>query len=413
MSHRILIVEDSAPLQTVIIEFLQSKGHVCQCVPDARAAMKLMGQDVYDLILTDVRLPGEADGFAVVEFANQHQPEAIKVVMSGYGRLDDIVRAIRLGAYDFVRKPLPSLAELGVIVERALEHKNLLRERKRAQEEIERMNVELSRANDRLAEEVERRTADLAKANRELRTLDEMKNNLLASVSHELRTPLVSVRGYTELFYSGRLCPIPEKYQKYLETCLRNIDRLLSLIDSLMQYAQTFNQRPPLRLELIDLRQIFAALIQKLSEAARSAEVSLELLEKGHPVLVHGDARLIEQSFQHILDNAIKFNRPGGRVWVEFEPVGRKLVKISVGDNGIGIPLEEQGRIFERFYQVDRGPTRQYGGTGIGLAIARDNLRLLGSELRVTSELGKGSVFYLTMPLAEDAPPTVPPGPEK
>ena len=141
-------------------------------------------------------MPGK-DGFAVIEKANELLPDVPKIIMTGYSDLDDAIRAVKLGAYDFLRKPLPKFNEFGLVIQRALQHGKLLRERDEHLQQIEQMNFQLSQVNESLEEEVERRTTDLRDANQKLRTLDEMKNNLLANISHELRTPLVSVRGYT------------------------------------------------------------------------------------------------------------------------------------------------------------------------------------------------------------------------
>ncbi|MBN2714194.1 MAG: response regulator [Planctomycetes bacterium] len=390
MAERILIVEDSRPIREVTTEFLRDEGYEVDAAATGTEGIELLEKNEYDLILTDLRLPG-ADGFAIVEAGNASQPLTPKIIMTAYSEVEDALRALRLGAYDFLQKPIRNMWELTALAERAITHKRLLLERDNHQKEIEKLNASLE-------EEVKRRTEELVRANRELRTLDEMKNNLLANVSHELRTPLVSVRGYTELFFSGRLCPIPDDCLKYLETSLRNVDKLLSLIDSLVGYAELAREGVALSLEVVDLCDSMGRIADSFKRVAQEAKVELILNLPEDRVLVNADRSRLEEAVKCIVDNAIKFTPENGEASINVDMVGKKLAKINIRDTGDGIPGEEQARIFERFYQIDGSPTRAHGGTGMGLAIARDNLRLIGCELRVSSEPSKGSNFYFTIP---------------
>jgi signal transduction histidine kinase len=392
MNERILIVEDTPALREILKDYLESKGYVCDCAATGSEGLALLGEQEYDLVLTDLRLPG-ADGFEILQATNELQNQIPKIIMTGGGDIKDALHAMHLGAYDFLQKPLRSLDELGVVINRALDHLNLIRLEREHLAEIERMN-------EKLETEVAERTRELVEANRQLRSLDEMKNNLLANISHELRTPLVSVRGYLELFLTGKLCHIEEEFRGYLGTCLRNTNKLQSLIESLVRYADIARNPPKLSLELVELRGVIKKLVEDFSKLAQTQEVRLEIvLPDDEPFFVVADGARLSDALNKLMENAIKFNRKGGSVTVRLERIGKKNCKVIFKDTGIGIPAEEQEKIFDRFYQVDGGPTRQYGGTGMGLAIARDNLRLMGSEIRISSEVGKGSVFYLAMPL--------------
>lgn len=400
MPERILLVEDSTAMREVTAEFLRDEGYEVDAAEDGSAGLALLENNEYSLVLTDLRLPG-ADGFAIVEKANECLPHTPKIIMTAYSEIDDALRALRLGAYDFIQKPIRNMWELGVLLNRALDHRRLMLERQEHEKKIEQMNTDLQRLNTDLEAEVRRRTEELVRANRQLRTLDEMKNNLLANVSHELRTPLVSVRGYTELFLTGKLCDIPEDCRKYLTTSLRNIDKLLSLIESLVNYAEVARGAVRLELDVIDLGELATRLRDQSAETADAKQITLEVGVPDHPVPVHGDRKLIAEALEHIIDNAIKFSPEASTVRILVDLVGKRLVKFTVMDQGPGIPITEQARIFERFYQIDSSATRHHGGTGMGLAIARDNLRLNGCELRVGSEPGKGCTFYFTIPVLQ------------
>lgn len=400
MLGRILIVEDSRPMREVIREYLTEMGYVCILAEDGHQAYERLANESFDIILTDLRLPGP-DGFSIVERANELHPDTPKVIMTAFSDFDDALRALRLGAYDFIRKPIPELEELGLILQRALDHSRLIREREEQRVEIQRMNEELDKLNQHLEEEVQRRTAELSRANQELRTLDEMKNNLLANISHELRTPLVSVRGYTELFAQGHLGEVPEGAQRYLEISLRNIDKLLALIESLVRYADLARDHTPTNLRVVLLGAMIDQACEKVAADAEEAGVAFNREGVKDDLRVHADEEMLATVFTELLRNATKFSEQGREVRIHTDRVGKRLVKISISDQGPGIAPDEQTRVFERFYQIDAGPTRQHGGTGIGLAIVRDNLRLMGCEIRLLSEPGKGANFYWTMPLAE------------
>lgn len=400
MPATLLIVEDAVITRQMLLDFATAEGWHCRFASSVSDAMPLLQTEAFDCLLIDLRLP-DGSGFSVLDAANRCQPLTPKVLMSAYSDIDDALRGLRLGAYDFLRKPFQSLEEVACVIRRALEHRRLLLESENQRRSLEDLNARLAALNAQLDEEVRRRTEELAKANQELRTLDAMKNNLLANISHELRTPLVSVRGYTELFLSGRICPLTEEARKYLQVCLRNIDRLISLIDSLIKYAELVrNSDIKLTLERVDLCALAEEIAVEAKPLADEAQVAIAVHRPAEALLAEADRRLLREAWRELVINAIRFNQPQGKVEVRVDKLGPSMAKISVKDSGIGIPLEEQQRIFERFYQIDAGPTRRRRGMGLGLAIARDNLRLQGAEIMVSSQPGKGSIFHFSFPLA-------------
>lgn len=309
-------------------------------------------------------------------------------------------RAEPEGEYEFLDRLPPAPEELRRIIARARERRRLLRELREKERMLAEMDGRLQRLNAGREQEIAAHTQALSEANRNLKSLDQMKNNLLANVSHELRTPLVSVRGYIDLFQQGLLGEMPDGAEKYLATCMRNIDRQLALIDNLVNYAETVRGEVGLRVETLDLCGCFRAAAEAAARAAEKAGVTLRLNLAAEKIEVAADRRRLEQALAEIVGNAVKFNPAGTAVTLRLELVsGRRLVRAAVEDNGIGIAEEHLPHIFDRFYQCDASHTRRHGGTGLGLAIARDDLRLLGSELRVSSAPGR-TVFYWNMPVA-------------
>lgn len=248
-------------------------------------------------------------------------------------------------------------------------------------------------------EEVTRAREKLHEANEELKTLDEMKTNLLSNVSHELRTPLVAVMGYTDMLLNEKAGSVNELQSEYLGISLRNIEKLVTLIENLLDFSRLHRGTEELlfdSLDLIDCAKTSMQIIQPLAEG-RDIELVLEAPET--EVLVEGDKGKLGQVFNNLLSNAIKFNHSGGRVTIDIRESDGKA-EVVVRDTGIGIPEEALDKIFTRFYQYDGSSTRKYGGTGIGLSIAQDIMRLHGSRISVSSQSGAGSTFRFVLPLS-------------
>ncbi len=265
-----------------------------------------------------------------------------------------------------------------------------------AKSKLEAAYREVAGARQALAQ----RNEQLERVNVELKSLDEMKSNLLANVSHELHTPLVSIKGYTEMIVKRRLGPLTQEQERGLTVALRNIDRLIEMIDNLLSFSRLEKGETQLTLEDTPLWQIVDEAVDVVAERIKKKGVSLTTQYDTDDLVLRGDRGRIVQVFTNLLTNAVKFNREGGSITVTGRRGASGFIDVDVADTGIGIPPEDQGKIFERFFQVDSGPGRKYEGTGIGLAIVRDILRLHGGSIRVTSTPGTGSTFSFTLPLA-------------
>lgn len=248
-------------------------------------------------------------------------------------------------------------------------------------------------------DEVTHAREELHRVNEELKTLDEMKTNLLSNVSHELRTPLVAVMGYTDMILNGKAGPVNDTQREYLGITLRNVEKLVTLIENLLDFSRLHRGQEELVFDVFDLVDCALTSIQIIQPVADSRGITVMLNGPAEPVLVEGDKGKLGQVFNNLLSNAVKFNKPGGRVSVDIR-VSSESVEASVTDTGIGIPKEAQDKVFTRFYQYDATSTRKYGGTGIGLSISQDIMRLHGSRIMVRSEEGQGSTFYFTLPLS-------------
>jgi signal transduction histidine kinase/CheY-like chemotaxis protein len=263
----------------------------------------------------------------------------------------------------------------------------------------------LARTFNHMASRLATSIADLEASNRslqrsnvELRELDRLKSDLLANVSHELRTPLTSLKGYAEALSEELLGPLTEAQREALEVSSRNVDRLLYMINELLSYARFDSGRVQIERRALDLGAVARQVVDS-AFAARGPDLNLHLAVEEHLPTVDADGQRIAQVLDNLLTNAIKFTPEGGRVDVRLWRDGGEVVT-EVEDTGIGIPREEQQRIFERFYQVESSSTRKFGGIGLGLAIVRQILDAHGTTIELSSEPGEGSTFRFRLPVA-------------
>lgn len=226
--------------------------------------------------------------------------------------------------------------------------------------------------------------------------LGEQRREFVANVSHELRTPLSLIKGYTETLLAGAKDE-PETATRFLQIIDRHADRLTFLIEDLLTISRLESGQVVMNLQPTVLRDVADQVLDDLRAKARERGTELRN-EVPETVQVHGDGDRLQQVIANLVDNAIKYGRPGGRVVMGARALHEDIVEAWVADDGVGIPAEARDRIFERFYRVDKGRSRDQGGTGLGLSIVKHIVQAHGGEVRVESELGKGSCFYFTLP---------------
>lgn len=228
-------------------------------------------------------------------------------------------------------------------------------------------------------------------------TLQSARSEFTANVTHELKTPLTSIKGFTDMLSSGMVSK-PEDQQRFLTMISVEVDRLSNLVDDILTVSEletvagaTGSERAP----LMSITREVATILQPQAEKA-----GVQLRVEGSEV----EACIAPDRFKEVainlMENAIKYNRPGGRVTVTVEPSGG-MAYLVVADTGIGIPEESQSRVFERFYRVDKGRSRAAGGTGLGLAIVKHIVALYDGTIKLASVVGSGTTVAVTLPLAK------------
>lgn len=226
--------------------------------------------------------------------------------------------------------------------------------------------------------------------------LEKVRQEFLSNISHELRTPLTSIIAFVETLEDGAIDD-SDNNRRFLGVIRRNAERMHALIADILELSLIESGNISIDKGQVRLGHVVDDIFDSLSSKAAERDI---LLIKNIPedARVLADPGRLEQMLTNLIDNAIKFNRPSGTVAIEYKLRSGRSV-ISVTDTGEGIMSEHLSRIFERFYRLDRGRTREVGGTGLGLAIVKHLARLHGGEVSVESELGRGTSFFVELPV--------------
>lgn len=231
----------------------------------------------------------------------------------------------------------------------------------------------------------------------EIRKLEDIRREFVANVSHELKTPLTNIRGYAETLRTGA-SKDSEANIRFLKKIENNAIHLQELVEDILQLSQIESGRIEPLHQKLDLLSFFPLLLEEFKEQAHARSITFkESLAKNIPSL-STDPKVLSQIIRNLIDNAIRYTPEGGSVEISVQQTG-PTIEMAVADTGIGISPENLPRVFERFYRVDQARTRGNGGTGLGLSIVKHLVQSLGGEIGVTSELGKGSRFYFSLPL--------------
>lgn len=224
---------------------------------------------------------------------------------------------------------------------------------------------------------------------------EKMRREFTANASHELKTPLTTISGYAEMMANGMVKN--EDMTDFAKKIYKESTRMLSLIDDIINLSALDEGINIENLEKLDLSHITGECILAVEKIAK--EKGIQIFFSHEPVHIMGNAVLIGELVSNLLSNAVKYNVENGKIRV-FVGATPKGAEISVKDSGIGIPEKDRERIFERFYRVDKSHSKTVGGTGLGLSIVKHVCNLHHGDIRLKSEVGKGSTFYVTFPLA-------------
>lgn len=262
----------------------------------------------------------------------------------------------------------------------------------------------LSQQNDlrQSKSELDERLDELAQANMRLYEMNRLKSDFLATVSHELRTPLNSILGFSDVLSGVRT--LDEKQLRYVGNIQRSGRMLLEMINDILDLAKVESGKMEIRLSEFKIGSLIAAQCEMARPLAEKKNIDLDCDALATLPVIRQDYAKVQQILNNLLSNAIKFTPEGGRIHISAERDDLGDLRLKVSDTGIGISPDEQQLVFEKFRQGSSGlpdgdaMTREHTGTGLGLSIVRELCRLLGGEVSLESELGKGSTFTVRLP---------------
>jgi PAS domain S-box-containing protein len=231
---------------------------------------------------------------------------------------------------------------------------------------------------------------------------DRAKTEFISTVSHELRTPMTSIKGYVDLLLMGSAGSLSETQQRFLQIVRANADRLRTLVDDLLDISRIESGRLQLDLRPVPLESAVEAVVASFKARVDEKRQQIEVELPDHLPLVMADNDRLIQILMNLVSNAHKYTPEGGQIRIRAR-LQEEMIRVEVQDTGIGIPPEALPRIFERFYRVDDPRVQETSGAGLGLSIVRTLVELHGGQIGVESEVGKGSTFYFTLPIARPA----------
>ena len=229
---------------------------------------------------------------------------------------------------------------------------------------------------------------------------EQMRREFTANVSHELKTPLQTISGYAELLANGMVAD--KDKSAFSEKIYAEAQRMIRLIEDIIKLSNLDEGAVELTRETVDLYATAENTVRSLLPAAEKANVTLSL--EGENAEIYGIPQLLTAVVYNLCDNAIKYNKDGGTVFVSVKNNAENIV-LSVRDTGIGIPKEQQERIFERFYRVDKSHSKEVGGTGLGLSIVKHAAKLHDAKITLESEVGKGTEITVIFPKKQQNAP--------
>lgn len=376
----VLVVDDDEIIRQLLHEALTVEGYEPITVQSGEEALPALAAREFDVIITDLSMPG-MNGLELIRRTNIDHPHVPKIIITGAGTLENAIEAIRIGAYDYIRKPL-NLGELWIVLDRAVKNRRLIQ----SNQEYQRR---LQENNQRLEQRVKERTEELVRSMR-------LKDDFLSHLSHEILTPLAPLKGYLSIVRQS--LDDPAAVEESLEAAGKEASRLQQLLEGLIDLSNLVAGKT----EVIRMPTDLNSCIERALETERENAARKELVLSAHldPELpqILADPSKIEQIITHLLSNAIKFSENGSTVTLVSSRRGGQVC-LEVGDSGIGIPTEEQAHVFEAFYQIDGSTRRKHGGIGIGLSLVKQLVELHGGTIELESQTGAGTTFSVLIPL--------------
>jgi len=372
--QNILVIDDEPNICEGIKRALRPQGFHVETANSGLDGLQKAQEGGCGLVLLDVMMP-DTSGIDLIPAIHEVDPDIVCIVITGYATVELAIRAIKQGAYNFLTKPF-SVDELTLAVNQGIEHQRLMLESKRLQA--------AEAESHRLADEKTR-----------LEELDKAKKLFFRLMTHELQAPLSAIQSYLQLMLEEYLTP--EQHKDILQRCIARLEEEKKLIGDLMELGRLQALGPAPDTAPVQLGDLLRQVADELGNQAeqKNLRLTVEIEQKVPPV--NGSPKLFKSLWENLVGNAIKYTLPGGNVSASLRLQNGQVVG-EVRDTGIGIPAEEQGRLFEEFFRAKNAKALSMRGTGLGLVIVKRIIDGAGGSIRVESEEGKGSTFTFSLP---------------
>lgn len=376
---RILVVDDERAHMQALCDTLTDQGFQTSGVTNGMQALDTLRTGSFNLMLTDMMMP-DLDGIALMQAAQQIDPQLVCIIMTGNGTIATAVEAMRVGALDYILKPF-KLTTLLPVLTRALAVRQL------------RLD------NAALTQSLREHASALEVANSELERARRAKDQFMATMSHELRTPLNAILGFAEVLQMKLSGPLTQEQEKNVGVIKTSGKHLLSLINDLLDLARIESGKIELNPAPVICQELVQDVVTALKVLATEKGLALEVCLPPAELHLYTDRRALFQIVMNLANNAIKYT-PDGSVTLGLEQAhrdGHAMVGIRVTDTGVGIAPQDQAKLFTAFTRVGEHSTSTES-TGLGLHLSAELAKLLGGRIELHSQPGSGSTFTLWLP---------------
>lgn len=408
---RVLYVEDDPASRALVQRILQAEGHQVDTVEDGVTALEAAQRVQPDIILMDINIGG-LDGYEVTTRLRSLKAmrEVPIVAVTAASLHGDRERALIAGCDGYIAKPI----DVDRFPDQVRSYMAGLKEKIESPEEEA---AHLKAYSQRLVERLEEKVHQLQEAHAQLQRVEKMKTDFILLASHELRTPLTSIYGYVQILLQQSEIPgdpdEPGSPRQMLQAIADASERLHRVFDEIRNVSLIDADRLDLAQELVKLEPLLRTVVDDLQSFGRSRDVEIEFRGLSSLPTIRGDAQRLHEAFWNVISNAMKYTPDGGQIRIRGHQI-EEAVHIMVEDDGVGIPLEEQERIFDRFYVLEdtslhRSSKTDFkgGGLGLGLPVTKGIIEAHGGKVWVESEGYNeerlpGSTFHILFPVTDE-----------
>jgi signal transduction histidine kinase len=393
-TFKILVVDDDEVDRMMVCRALKSAGIKAELeeAEDADVAIAMLRDTRFDCVFLDYCLPGQ-NGLEVIQELNMLDIRVPLVILTGQGDEQIAVELMKAGASDYLVKSRLSPELLSQSLRNSVRVHQAELQVSMTYQQLQENYELLTRKN----KELEEQRQQIYRQNLQLIEASQHKSRFVATMSHELRTPLSAILGFSQILLRKYKKMPRQLDHQMLERIFVNAKHLLAIVNDLLDFSQIESGKLQIKPESFNVEHLISDTVESLRSLADQKQLQLKVqvnLQNSH---VTTDQWRLRQILVNLISNAIKFTE-AGCIEVKVRELLSNRLEIAVSDTGIGIPPEQLQQIFEPFQQINQSNSRQYDGTGLGLAITKSLIQIMKGTITVESQVGVGSVFWVTLP---------------